>query len=158
MYASQKDENSSIELPVKFCIEIKRFMENITTLKFSSLFTGMFFSRPVTAAGSAGARALLIESRVRHAAPGRVAASGRVQWRCDRWPPVRRYLRPEIRQWVGAQLQRPRPEGQKRDRCESGDVAPACKRGARERNDEPGRSPSASTLGSGRGPRNKVIH
>ena len=36
----------------------------------------------------------------------------------------------------------PPTESQKRDRSESGDTAPAGKRGARDRNDEPGRSPS----------------
>ena len=34
------------------------------------------------------------------------------------------------------------PEGQKRDRSESGDAAPAGKRGARDRGGEPGRSPA----------------
>ena len=37
------------------------------------------------------------------------------------------------------------PEGQKRDRSESGDAAPAGKRGARERGGVPGRSPSSQT-------------
>ena len=37
----------------------------------------------------------------------------------------------------------PPSESQKRDRSESGDPAPAGKRGARERRGEPGRSPSA---------------
>ena len=40
-YAIQKDENSTIELPVKFCIEIMLFMVKITALKFSPFFTGI---------------------------------------------------------------------------------------------------------------------
>ena len=34
-YATQKDENSTIELPAKLCIEGKLFMAKITTLKLS---------------------------------------------------------------------------------------------------------------------------
>ena len=40
-YAIQKDENSTIELPVKFCIETMLFVVKITFLKFSPFFTGI---------------------------------------------------------------------------------------------------------------------
>ena len=40
-YAIQKDENSTIELPVKFCIETMLFVVKITALKFSPFFTGI---------------------------------------------------------------------------------------------------------------------
>ena len=70
MYASQKDENSSIELPVKFCIEIKLFMEKITTLKFSSLFTGMFFSRPVIVHRCSSSRASVMPRQAASQRPG----------------------------------------------------------------------------------------
>ena len=38
-YAIQKDENSTIELPVKFCIETMVFVAKITAVKFSPFFT-----------------------------------------------------------------------------------------------------------------------
>ena len=40
-HATQKDENSTIELPVTFCIERKLFVAKITALKFSSFFNGI---------------------------------------------------------------------------------------------------------------------
>ena len=40
-YAIQKDENSTIELPVKFCIKTILFVVKITALKCSRFFTGI---------------------------------------------------------------------------------------------------------------------
>ena len=40
-YVTQKDENSTIEFPVKFCIETMLFVTKITALKFSPFFTGI---------------------------------------------------------------------------------------------------------------------
>ena len=40
-YATQKDENNTIELPVEFCIESMFLVAKITALKFSPLFTGI---------------------------------------------------------------------------------------------------------------------
>ena len=40
-YAIQKDENSTIELPVKFCIETMLSVVKMTALKFSPFFTGI---------------------------------------------------------------------------------------------------------------------
>ena len=39
-YAIQKDKNSTIELPVKFCIETKLFVVKITAFKFSPFSPG----------------------------------------------------------------------------------------------------------------------
>ena len=40
-YAIQKDENSTIELPVKFCVEKMLFVVKLTALKCSPFFTGI---------------------------------------------------------------------------------------------------------------------